>query len=70
MKIYSGIAHCEQHGDFEWKTFCLEDGTEFYNYNDVQKNCIDRKVNPVTKVCTATVCCPVCGRRFQATDPA
>ena len=34
MKIYSGIAHCEQHGDFEWKTFYLEDGTEFYNYQD------------------------------------
>ena len=71
MKRYSGISHCEQHGDFEWKTFYLESG-EYKNYKceDVMKNCIDRNVDPVTKVCTATVRCPVCGRRFHATDPA
>ena len=70
LKIYGGIFHCEKDGDFEWKTYDLEGGAAFFNYEDVLKNCISHYVDPTTKVCIATVKCPVCGRRFSATDPA
>lgn len=71
MKIYKGKFHCEEDGDFEWSTGELEPGERaFYRIKDVQKHCLSHYVDPVSKVCHATVYCPVCFHKFHVMDPA
>lgn len=71
MKRYKGICHCEQHGDFEWRTYELEHGeVATFRVDDVQKNCDRHYVDPISGVCHVTVHCPKCFKKFQTTDSA